>query len=100
MRLTDPAPFLEDIEHSIGHKYFRYTEGMELPGINYTEPSVGVRDSQGKAETLRASPGVDLDADVGRPINTINSRIVILGDFVDTDAVCEKNLQNPTAIQD
>jgi hypothetical protein len=86
MSVTDPAPFLKDMDL----EFFRIYKNAPAPAsyspapVKYVEPHVGSRAPPAKRTTAP-------DEDEAKPAShsgRIESKIVVLEDFIDTDAVC------------
>ncbi|OQU96221.1 Aconitase domain-containing protein [Cladophialophora immunda] len=84
MCLTDPAPLLDDIKRGMDQEDLRHVEGMGFLSVKYQEPFVG---SQEDAASSCASPAANSEDGAERRTDAVKSRIILLGDFVDTDAL-------------
>lgn len=88
MSVTDPAPFLKDLDVDFFLNYKNaLTSTSHLPTeVKYVEPHVGLQTSLAKHTTAPApnEGAEELSPESGK----IESKIVVLEDFIDTDAVC------------
>ncbi len=84
MSVTDPAPFLQDMDVDFFRKY-KNPPSIQVPAVKYVEPQVG-QVAAPKATTEKADDveNAQQPTDSGK----IQSKVVVLGDFIDTDAVC------------
>lgn len=82
MTVTDPAPFLTQIDMEAYQRHKVVPKESFIPAI-YMEPHVGPLELHGNPER-RNIPALDEEA---KPIERIQSKVVVLGDFIDTDAV-------------
>ena len=85
--MTDPAPFLKDMDVEFFQKY----KNAPAPTthsptvVKYVEPHVGLQ-----APLSRRTTALDESESIEEPscgLRKIESRIVVLEDFIDTDAV-------------
>ena len=83
MSVTDPAPFLRDMDVEFFQKY-KNPPSIQVLAVKYVEPHVG-QIATPKATTEKVDNGEhgQQPADSGN----IRSKVVVLGDFIDTDAV-------------
>jgi len=82
MTVTDPAPFLAEMDVEFYQRYKNVSETMLKPVI-FVEPNVGPLVPSAQREFGKiAEPQEELI-----PLGKISSKIVVLGDFIDTDAV-------------
>ena len=94
MQVTDPTPFLKKIDVEFFKKNTRYVDTESLHGtipVIYVEPLVGVENKGSEvsgevAPTLEA-PSSQQTQDDGSDLAMIQSKIITLPDFLDTDAV-------------
>jgi homoaconitase/3-isopropylmalate dehydratase large subunit len=81
MTVTDPAPFLAQIDLEFYQRYKNIPKELLKP-VTFVEPHVGPLE-----------PGTDTKlpdtwaSQEFEPMETIKSKVVVLGDFIDTDAV-------------
>ena len=87
MSVTDPAPFLRDVDV----EFFRNYKNVPAPtshspaAVKYVEPHVGSQASPAKRTT---APGENKASDEpSTHSGKVESKIVVLEDFIDTDAV-------------
>lgn len=83
MSVTDPAPFLKDMDMEFFRIYKNAASYSPAP-IKYVEPHVGSQAPPAKRTTAPDEDEAGPASDSGR----IESKIVVLEDFIDTDAVC------------
>ena len=88
MTLTDPRPLLEHIEETAFDLYTRRQKHIELPEVKYVEPALGSSEDENMTSREDNAGHLGL-ASVTEAINSdiIQSKVITLGDFVDTDAV-------------
>ncbi|RFU25686.1 hypothetical protein B7463_g10652, partial [Scytalidium lignicola] len=91
MRLTDPRPFLEKIDQGLFKRYTKYFEQSSLGPVDYVEPSLGLA-KRPLAESKLSKPDsvIKPDSQQGNGMSVpliVNSKIITLGDFIDTDAM-------------
>lgn len=81
MTVTDPASLLKDIDIEFFNNYRR--KSTELPQVSFVEPGLG------KAATVASQTANEPTSETSSPesIGQITSRVVVLGDNIDTDAV-------------
>ncbi|KAF7196888.1 putative aconitate hydratase [Pseudocercospora fuligena] len=87
MTITDPAPFLAELDQAFLVKYKGF-DGGELAALDYCEPTP-FQDSI-EAHEATDPPANTVEAqrpDVSRSAPSINSKVITLGDFIDTDAL-------------
>lgn len=82
MTVTDPAPFLAQIDFEFYQRYKSIPKESLKPVI-FVEPHVGPL----KRETTVKSPNISILQEELKPMEPIHSKVVVLGDFIDTDAV-------------
>ena len=88
MTITNPTSFLEELEEDFFRKYKGVT-GTSLAQVSYVEPKSSV-DVPGSSRSSEASVVLPLAEE--EPVeelaeDVIKSKIVTLGDFIDTDAL-------------
>ncbi|OAP59168.1 hypothetical protein AYL99_06466 [Fonsecaea erecta] len=93
MSITSPADFLRDLDMDFFQRYRPLPEA-DMVSVEYVEPELsGSRDAQTKNKssssplTTTECPPQDTDAEPQRKLDKITSKIVTLGDFIDTDAL-------------
>lgn len=89
MTLTDPRPLLQEIDSASYKSFLPHHDQGDLPAPDYVEPSLGPRNGniktdKPKSEQSAEPPKPDLAATGD---GCIKSKVIRLGDFVDTDAV-------------
>jgi hypothetical protein len=86
MSVTDPTPFLEEVDVDFFQRYTQRVEEKTATTIAYVEPHVGPVDSSPnlteKVSDLKLEKEDTSDAHA-----IIKSKVITLGDFIDTDAV-------------
>lgn len=90
MKITDPRPFLKEVDVELFKKLTKYQDIPENSRVLYVEPHVGpdgnVQNKQDNSNTKNASTNDDISGETPT-LTIIKSKIITLGDFVDTDAV-------------
>lgn len=82
MTVTDPASLLADMDIGLWKKYKNVSDTILKP-VKYVEPHVGLDDTPSvKAPQISSDPKEEFV-----PLQKINSKVVVLGDFIDTDQV-------------
>jgi homoaconitase/3-isopropylmalate dehydratase large subunit len=82
MTVTDPAPFLAQVDLEFYQRY-KSIPKESLKPVPFMEPHVGPLESEANGNSPATSaPQVEL-----KPMGPICSKVVVLGDFIDTDAV-------------
>lgn len=85
MTIADPASFLADLDMDFFQRYRNISETAVKP-VTYVEPHVGPLPSPSSQheglEKVSSKPREEFE-----PLGKITSKIVVLGDFIDTDAV-------------
>jgi len=88
MSVTNPEAFLKDLDVTFLDRY-KGEQDKSSTVVRFVEPDLGLsvsRDSHNASKDRITSPaGADL---VETRMETIRSRVVTLGDFIDADAVC------------
>jgi hypothetical protein len=88
MSVTDPAPFLKDldVDFFLNYKKAPASTSHVPTKVKYVEPHVGLQTPLAKHTTAPAlnEGAEELSPESGK----IESKIVVLEDFIDTDAVC------------
>jgi len=90
MRITDPRPFLEKIDVAFFKEHTDYGREMKLDPVLYVEPRLGKTESlETPSDTLSSSTNAvtESQGEGGVSREPIKSKIITLGDFIDTDAV-------------
>jgi len=82
MSVTDPAPYLAEMGVEFYQRYKNISEKALKP-VMFVELHVGPLAPSVKKEVGRISE----PQDELTPLGKINSKVVVLGDFIDTDAV-------------
>jgi homoaconitate hydratase len=82
MNVTDPAPYLAEMDVEF-YQRNKHISGTVLKPVMFAEPHVGPLVPSVKKEVGRISESQEELT----PLGKINSKIVALGDFIDTDAV-------------
>lgn len=88
MSVTDPAPFLQDVDKEF-FRVYKNPPAAKKASVIYVEPAAGRAPARITTEKARSE-----ECDDGQePTQSgkIDSKIVVLEDFIDTDAVCSKN---------
>ena len=92
MTIADPIPLLSEIDQTVWSNYqgmLPKHEQQSLPGVQlprYVQPDFVYRSAQ--------SPKQDLNFSVAQEASkksSIEGKTIVLGDFVDTDAVSSRN---------
>ncbi|KAK5168966.1 uncharacterized protein LTR77_006275 [Saxophila tyrrhenica] len=84
MEMTDVAPFLKDIDTEFFKYYKGEIDGQSLPEVQYVEP----KPQEVASEELESLPQASENSSTGTlESGIINSKIVTLEDFIDTDAL-------------
>ena len=91
MSVTDPAPFLKDMDVEFFQNYKKAPAptSHSPTAVKYVEPHVGAQTPSTRPMT---APGVTEASE--EPLydsGKIESKIVVLEDFIDTDAVCVRS---------
>lgn len=89
MSVTDPAPFLEEVDVDFFQRYTQRVEEKTATTIAYVEPHVGPVDASPAPPNLTEKVS-DLKLekeDTSDAHAIIKSKVITLGDFIDTDAV-------------
>jgi hypothetical protein len=89
MSVVDPRPFLQEIDHEFLEKYKGETSKM-ITEIQYAEPTFPGPGSSEQKVPLNATAKAEnqLSRDIpSLQLPLVKSRIVRLGEFIDTDAV-------------
>ncbi|KXT07952.1 hypothetical protein AC579_3912 [Pseudocercospora musae] len=87
MTITDPAPFLAELDQAFFARYKGFGDG-ELAAVDYSEPTP-FQDAT-EAQEAPDCPTTTVDTQgpyESQPISVIKSKVVTLGDFIDTDAL-------------
>ena len=86
MSITSPAEFLKVLDLGVFNRY-RPLPDMNLEPINYVEPDVTATLVKSQAVPSASVETVDQELLPSKISDRITSRVVTLGDFIDTDAV-------------
>jgi hypothetical protein len=85
MTVTSPAEFLRDLDVDFFRRYQPLAE-LGLAPVEYVEPDLSsTAQSTSSVPAALDAPKVEAKATA---LDRITSKIVTLGDFIDTDAVC------------
>ena len=101
MSITSPADFLKDLDLEFFRRYRPLPE-VDMVPVEYVEPDLSGGSGGAAVETNNDSTAptmpmgttsppayadADTEAEPARKLDKITSKIVTLGDFIDTDAV-------------
>ena len=81
MVVTDPAPLLREMDREF-FRLYKNPSVEDVPAVRYVEPHVGLKPGAAPKEGQR----VEEEQDSGSA-GPIRSKVIVLGDFIDTDAV-------------
>jgi hypothetical protein len=87
MSITSPAEFLENLDVEFFKRY-RSMPDADLAPVEYVEPDLGSSSTHSKSTTAPTLDPGNGGANASKMLDKITSKIVTLGDFIDTDAVC------------
>ena len=86
MSITSPAEFLKDLNVEFFKRY-RPLPDTTLGSVDYVEPDLSSTPEESKSvATKMLETGKSKDEPL-RQLDKITSRVITLGDFIDTDAV-------------
>jgi hypothetical protein len=86
MSITSPAEFLRDLDVEFFRRY-RSLPDTDLVPVEYVEPDLSSRPERTKSAAAVTQELDDSDDKRLRKLDKIRSKVVTLGDFIDTDAV-------------
>ncbi|KIX06230.1 uncharacterized protein Z518_04205 [Rhinocladiella mackenziei CBS 650.93] len=86
MTITSPTEFLKELDVEFFRRY-RPLPDMNLPPIDYVEPDLATSPTQGQKGGVSITNMGDTNGQAARSLDKISSKIVTLGDFIDTDAL-------------
>jgi hypothetical protein len=90
MSVTDPGPFLQDLDYELLERYETRSSHPSVTDVPYMEPIISRSElsQQSFASHMEDKSEDQAPQDTPRPgLPVINSKIVRLGEFIDTDAV-------------
>lgn len=94
MSVTDPAPLLAEIDVEFFKKYTQRVEEATNTKMMYVEPHVGpVEVSAARPSLTQQTSDQKLEDEESDAPALIKSKVVTLGDFIDTDAVSRSLVQ-------
>ncbi|OAL40034.1 hypothetical protein AYO20_00452 [Fonsecaea nubica] len=89
MSITSPADFLKDLDTDFFKRY-RPLSDVDMVPVEYVEPDLGRSSTAAKTNntiTATIDPASNAEDEPPRKLDKISSKIVTLGDFIDTDAL-------------
>ncbi|KIW73234.1 hypothetical protein PV04_01368 [Phialophora macrospora] len=86
MSITSPAEFLKDLDVELFNRY-RSLPDTDLAPVEYVEPDLSSRPERTRSTAAVIQDPDDSDEKRLRRLDKIRSKIVTLGDFIDTDAL-------------
>lgn len=87
LTITDPAPFLAEMDFTWFDNVYRHTSPPSSPGrsLTYAEPDLTAPTTRASAKA--SSNDLTRPQTVPEPLTTLSSTIITLGDLIDTDAL-------------
>ncbi|KAJ9609219.1 hypothetical protein H2200_006991 [Cladophialophora chaetospira] len=86
MSITSPAEFLKDLDVEF-FKQYRALPDMDLIPVEYVEPDLSSTPEKPKPGPARVLETGEPDDKPVKQLSNITSKVVTLGDFIDTDAL-------------
>lgn len=87
MTITDPVDMVKNIDLGVFRQIHRLTPMNDI-SIQYIEPDLSTKTAtQSQDETTIEAKTTADEGSLSNGLDRISSRIVTLGDFIDTDAV-------------
>ena len=86
MSVISPAEFLKDLDVEFLKRY-RPSSGMNSAPVEYVEPNLSSDPTRSKSTSVPTLEPRYGGATSSKTLNKITSKIVTLGNFIDTDAV-------------